>query len=56
MVTKESTVSPDTYRVDVVPGDQGSTYRVVRCVAVAQFEDEEHAAFLVELLAKGAGS
>ncbi len=50
MVTQKSTVSPDTYRVDVVPSDHGDTYRVVRCEAVAQFENE------VELLAKGATS
>jgi hypothetical protein len=53
MVISKSTASPDTYRVDVVPGDQGNTFQVVRCEPVARFDDEEHAAFLVDLLTKG---
>jgi hypothetical protein len=55
MVTRKSTASPSSgvYRVDVVPGKQGSAFHVVRCETVARFDNEEHAAFLVELLAKG---
>ena len=55
MVASNSTVSPDssTYRVDVVPGEQGNTFHVMRCELVAQFDSEEQAAFLVELLLKG---
>ena len=43
----------DSYRVDVVAGEQGNTYQVVRCELVARFDDAEHAAFLVDLLTKG---
>ena len=48
----DSIVSPSssTYRVDVVRGDQSSIYHVMRCEPVARFDNEEHAAFLVELL------
>jgi hypothetical protein len=53
MVTQKSTASPDTYRVDVVPGDQGNTFHVLRCESVAKFDNEEHAAFLVDLLVSG---
>jgi hypothetical protein len=55
MVTQKSTASPSPgpYRVEVVPGDQGSTYYVMRCESVAQFDNQEHAAFLVELLLRG---
>ena len=53
MVTQKSTASPDSYRVDVVRGEQGDTYHVVRCEPVARFDDSEHAAFLVDLLTKG---
>ena len=45
--------NPSVYRVDVVRGEQGSTYCVMRCETVAQFDNQEHAAFLVELLLKG---
>ena len=37
--------NPSVYRVDVVRGDQGNTYHVVRCEPVAKFDTEEHAAF-----------
>ena len=53
MVTEKFTASPHTYRVDVVRGDQGDQYRVMRCEPVAKFDDAEHAAFLVDLLTKG---
>ena len=53
MVTQKSTASPDTYRVDVVRGEHGNTFQVVRCEPVARFDDAEHAAFLVDLLTKG---
>ncbi len=55
MVTQKSTASPDpgTYRVDVTPGEHGTVYHVIRCETVARFDNEAHAAFLVELLAKG---
>jgi hypothetical protein len=53
MVTQKSTGSPDTYRVDVVRGDQGDTFQVVRCEPVAHFADADLAAFLVDLLTKG---
>jgi hypothetical protein len=54
MVISKSTASPDTYRVDVVAGDQGETSHVVmRCELVARFDLAEHAAFLVDLLMKG---
>ena len=57
MVISKSTASPDTYRVDVVPGGkQGSdTYQVVHCSPVASFDNLEYAAFLVDLLTKGGG-
>jgi hypothetical protein len=53
MVISKSTASPDTYRVDVVAGDQGDQYRVMRCESVAHFADADLAAFLVDLLTKG---
>jgi hypothetical protein len=53
MVASNSTVSPSTYRVDTVPSEQGNTFQVVRCEPVAKFDNEEHAAFLVDLLTKG---
>ena len=54
MVISKSTASPETYRVDVVRGDEGDTRHVVmRCEPVARFDDAEHAAFLVDLLTKG---
>jgi hypothetical protein len=53
MVASNSTVTPDSYRVDVVRGEQGNTFQVVRCEPVASFDDPEHAAFLVDLLTKG---
>jgi hypothetical protein len=55
MVASNSTVSPNpsVYRVDVVHGEQGNTFQVVRCEPVAKFDDPEHAAFLVDLLTKG---
>ena len=53
MVASNSTVSPNLYRVDVIPGEQGNTFQVVRCEPVARFDDPEHAAFLVDLLTKG---
>jgi hypothetical protein len=55
MVISKSTAGPNpsVYRVDVVRGDQGNTYHVVHCSPVAKFENEEHAAFLVDLLTKG---
>ena len=53
MVASNSTVSPDSYRVDVVRGEQGDTFQVVRCDSVARFDNAEHAAFLVDLLTKG---
>lgn len=55
MVAREFTASRDssTYRVDATPSEHGSVYRVIRCDTVARFDNEEHAAFLVELLAKG---
>jgi hypothetical protein len=55
MVTQKSTASPSPgpYRVEVVRGEQGDTYHVMRCEPVAQFDNHEHAAFLVELLLKG---
>jgi hypothetical protein len=45
--------NPSVYRVDVVHDNQRDTYHVVRCELVAQFDNQEHAAFLVELLLKG---
>jgi hypothetical protein len=36
-----------------VRSDQGDTYQVMRCEPVAQFDNEAHATFLVELLQKG---
>jgi hypothetical protein len=55
MVVSKSTPSPNpgAYRVDVVRGEQGDTYCVMHCEPVAQFDNHEHAAFLVELLLKG---
>ena len=53
MVISKSTASPDTYRVDTLPGNQGDTFQVIRCEPVARFENPEHAAFLVDLLTKG---
>ena len=55
MVASNSTVSPSPslYRVDTVRGEQGNTFQVVRCEPVARFDNEEHAAFLVDLLTKG---
>lgn len=53
MVNSKSTASPETYRVDIVRGDQGDTFQVVRCEPVARFDNEDHAAFLVDLLTKG---
>lgn len=55
MVTRDFNSSPDssTYRVDVAPGEHGSVYHVIRCETVARFDNEEHAAFLVELLLNG---
>ena len=55
MVASNSTAStnPSSYRVDVVRGEQGNTFQVVRCEPVAKFDNEEHAAFLVDLLTKG---
>jgi hypothetical protein len=53
MVTSKSTVSPNTYRVDLVYGEKANTYCVMCCETVARFDSEEHAAFLVELLLKG---
>jgi hypothetical protein len=55
MVASNSTVSPgsSSYRVDVVRGDQGNMFQVVRCGPLARFDDAEHAAFLVDLLTKG---
>ena len=45
--------SPSVYRVDVVRGEQGNTFQVVRCEPVASFSDPDLAAFLVDLLTKG---
>jgi hypothetical protein len=53
MVISKHTATPDTYRVDTTPGDQGDTFQVVRCEPVASFNNPEHAAFLVDLLTKG---
>ena len=53
MVTQKSTASPNPYRVETVSGDQGDTFHVVHCSPVAKFNNEEHAAFLVDLLTKG---
>ena len=53
MVVSKHTVSPDSYRVDVVPGAEGNAYHVMRCEKVARFNSEEEAAFLVELLTQG---
>jgi hypothetical protein len=55
MVTEKSTASPSpgAYRVDVVHSEQGNTFQVMRCEPVASFDNEEHAAFLVDLLTKG---
>jgi hypothetical protein len=55
MVDSKSTPSPNpgAYRVDVVHDKQGDAYHVVRCELVARFDNEAHAAFLVELLLKG---
>jgi hypothetical protein len=52
MVASNSTVSPSTYHIDVVRGERGGTYDVMRCELVASFDSEKHAAFLVELLLK----
>jgi citrate lyase alpha subunit len=51
MVASNSTAGP-TYHVDVVRGEYGISYNVMRCELVAQFDSEEHAAFLCELLLK----
>jgi hypothetical protein len=51
MVASNSTAGP-TYHVDVVRGEYGISYNVLRCELVAQFDSEEHAAFLCELLLK----
>jgi hypothetical protein len=55
MAAKECSAipNPSVYRVDVVHGEQGSTYQVIRCDPVAKFDNEEHAAFLVALLQEG---
>ena len=56
MVASNSTASPNlssTYRIDVVGGEPGSMYHVMRCELVARFDSEEQAAFLIELLQKG---
>ena len=55
MVISKSTASPGpgTYRVDTVHGEQGNTFQVMRCEPVAKFDNQEHAAFLVDLLTKG---
>jgi hypothetical protein len=55
MVASKFTASPNpsAYRVDVVRGEQGNTYHVMRCELVARFDSEAHATFLVELLLKG---
>ena len=53
MAGNNSTVSPDSYRVDVVPSEHGSVFNVMRCEHVAHFDSEEHATFLVELLTRG---
>jgi hypothetical protein len=53
MVTPKSTASLNTYRVDILPGGQGNVFQVMRCEPVAQFDNKEHAAFLVDLLQKG---
>ena len=45
--------TPSVYRVDTVRGEKGDTFQVVRCEPVARFDNEEHAAFLVDLLLKG---
>jgi hypothetical protein len=50
MVARKFTAG--TYHIDVVRGEQGITYDVMRCELVASFDDEQHAAFLVELLLK----
>jgi hypothetical protein len=50
MVPSDSIVSADTYRVDAGPAERGSGFNVVRCEHVAHFDDEAHAAFLVDLL------
>lgn len=50
-----TTLIRDSYRIDTIPGEHGSAFNVVRCQHVAHFDDEEHAAFLVELLTKGQG-
>jgi hypothetical protein len=54
MVTSKSTASPNpsVYRVNSVPSEQGTTYRVLRCEPVANFSNEEHATFLLDLLQK----
>ena len=54
MVASNSTASSDSDRVDVVRGEHGNTYHAMRCEPVARFDNEGHAVFLVELLAKGA--
>ena len=55
MVASNSTVSPDSssYRVDIMRGEQGNTFQVVRCEPVASFDNPELATFLVDLLTKG---
>ena len=54
MVISKSTASPDTYRVDVVPGAVGGEkYQVVHCSPVASFDNPEHAQFLIDLLREG---
>jgi hypothetical protein len=53
MVISKFTASPNTYRVDVVRGEQGNMYHVMRCEPVARFDNKEHAAFLVDLLLNG---
>ena len=53
MVISKSTASPNAYRVDAARGEQGNTYQVMRCEPVARFDNEEHAAFLVDLLVSG---
>jgi hypothetical protein len=55
MVTRKIAIPhPSVYRVDVERGEHGApTYYVMRCEPVAQFDNQEHAAFLVDLLLKG---
>lgn len=54
MANANSTVVPDSYRVDIVPAAEGNaSYCVMRCEQVARFDSEDHAAFLVDLLMQG---